>query len=79
MVKWVLSDADIRDRQFNAQGQELTKSLFLQILSFIPDKIKRRKRRKMHQRSPDQGTKVVSDLPSANLASLRKLLEKESF
>lgn len=54
MVKWVLNDANIRNRQFNAQAQELTKSLFLQILSFIPDKRKRRKRRKTHQRSPDQ-------------------------
>ncbi len=45
MVEWVLNDADTRNRQFNSQGQELTESLFLQILSFIPDKRKRRKRR----------------------------------
>ena len=30
MVEWVLNDADINS-QFNAQGQELTRSLFLQI------------------------------------------------
>ena len=54
MVEWVLNDVDTRNRQFNAQGQELTESLFLQILSFIPDKRKRRKRRKMHKGSPDQ-------------------------
>ena len=48
MVEWVLNDADTRNRQFNSQGQELTESLFLQILSFIPDDRKRRKRQKTH-------------------------------
>lgn len=82
MVKWVLNDADIRNRQFNAQGQELMKSLFLQILSFIPNKRKRHKKQKTNQRSLDQGTEAVSDErlePSANCTSLRKLLVKESF
>ena len=40
MVKWVLNDVDTRNRQFNSQGQELTESLFLQILSFIPNERK---------------------------------------
>lgn len=44
MVEWVLNDADTKNGQFNSQGQELTESLFLQILSFIPDERKRRKR-----------------------------------
>ncbi len=71
MVEWILNDADTRNRQFNSQGQELTESLFLQILSFIPNERKRRKRQKTHQGSPDQETEVVSDR-----TSLRKLARK---
>lgn len=78
-VEWVRNDVDTRNRQFNAQGQELTESLFLQFFSFIPDKRKRRKRRKTHQGSTDQEIEVVSDarlVLSANRASLRKLSRK---
>ncbi len=72
MVEWVLNDADTRNKQFNSQGQELTEPLFLQILGFIPNKRKRCKRKKMHQGSPNQETKAVSD---ARLA-LRKIVRK---
>ena len=35
MVKWVLDNADIKNRQFKTQSQELTESSFSQNLSFI--------------------------------------------
>ena len=43
MVKWVLDNADIKNKQFKTQGQELTESLFSQNLSFISAKRKRAK------------------------------------
>ena len=36
MVKWVLSDADIRDRQFNAKGQELRNHYFYKFWALYP-------------------------------------------
>ena len=68
MVEWVLNGADTRNRQFNARGQELTESLFLQILSFIPNERKRSKRQKTHQGSPNQETEAVSDARLALIA-----------
>ena len=46
MVKWILDSDDIRNRQFKTQGQELSESLFSQILSFIPVKRKSAKGKK---------------------------------
>jgi len=34
MVKWVLDNADIKNRQFKTQGQELSESLFSQNFNF---------------------------------------------
>lgn len=82
MVKWILDNTDIRNRQFNIQGQEFTKVLFLQILNFISARRKKRKRRKTHQGNPDQEMEAISDArlaPSANRASLRKISRKRKF
>ena len=70
MVKWILDNVDIRNRQFKTQGQELTESLFSQNLNFISAKRKKRKWRKTYQGRPDQEMEAVSD------ASLRKISRK---
>ena len=40
MIKWVLDNSDIKNKQFKTQGQELMESLFSQNLSFISAKRK---------------------------------------
>ena len=72
MVKWILDSVDIRNRQFETQGQELTEILFSQNFNFISPKKKKRKRRKTHQGNLDQETEAVSDVS----ASLRKISRK---
>lgn len=44
MVKWILDTANIRNRQFKTQGQELTEILFSQMMNFISDRKKKHKR-----------------------------------
>ena len=48
MVKWVLDSADITNRQFKTQCQQLTESLFSQNLSIISANKKRARGKKSH-------------------------------
>ena len=61
MVKWILDNVDIRNRQFKTQVQELVEILFSQNLNFISSKKRKHKRRKMDQGNLDQETEAVSD------------------
>jgi len=78
MVKWILDSADIRNRQFKTQGQELTESLFSQIWSFI---LAIRKSEKGEKRTKEAQIKkrrqfLIRNKCLANRASLSKTSRK---